>query len=104
MVDQETEGNQEWSIARQREIKNGRSRDRGQSGLVDQETEGNQEWSIKRQRAIMNGRSRDRGQSRMVDQETEGNQEWSIKRQRQSRMVSLDRPFLIALCLLIDHS
>jgi hypothetical protein len=64
MVDQETEGNQEWSIKRQRAIKNGRSRVRGKSRMVDQETEGNQEWSIKRQK-----------QSGMVDQETEGNQE-----------------------------
>jgi hypothetical protein len=100
MVNQETEA-----------IKNGRSRERGQSRIVDQETEGNQEWSIKRQRAIKNGRSRDRGQSRMVDQETEGNQEWSIKRQRAIKNgrssdcpLSLDRPFLIVLCLLIDHS
>jgi hypothetical protein len=30
MVDQEKEGNQEWSIKRQRAIKNGRSRDRVQ--------------------------------------------------------------------------
>jgi hypothetical protein len=46
MVDQEREGNQEWSIKRQREIKNGRSRDRGQSRMVDQETDGNQEFFI----------------------------------------------------------
>jgi hypothetical protein len=42
MVDQETECNQEWSIKRQRAIKNGRTRDRGQSRMVDQDTEGNQ--------------------------------------------------------------
>jgi hypothetical protein len=60
MVDQETEGNPEWSIKKQRAIKNRRSRDRGQSRMVDQATEGNQEWSIKRQ-----------WQTRRVDQETE---------------------------------
>jgi hypothetical protein len=44
MIDQETDGNQEWSIKRQKAIKNGRSREKGQSRMVDQETECNQEW------------------------------------------------------------
>jgi hypothetical protein len=42
----ETKGNQEWTIEKQRAIKNGPSRNKEQARMDHLETKGNQEWTI----------------------------------------------------------
>ena len=57
----ETKVNEEWTSQRQRQMKNGQTRDKGKYSMDKPEKKANEEWTSQRQRQMKNGQARDKG-------------------------------------------
>ena len=70
----ETKANEEWTSQRQRQMKNGQTRDKGKCGMDKPET-----------KQMKNEQVRDKGKCGMDKPETKANEEWTSQRQRQMK-------------------